>query len=115
MEKNWAPHIEEVASAYLRWWYPSPTPQRPNVMECGDIFPITIMDLYTLNATTTITQRNDQVAAVTLVEASYLGVSPVNPSMAISLKTLELYRLIRQRKPSFSFEAFAKVCVICTR
>lgn len=38
-----------------------------------------------------------------------MGNGPINPSIAISLKTLDLYRIIRQRKPSFSFEAFAKV------
>ncbi|TEB23452.1 hypothetical protein FA13DRAFT_1798085 [Coprinellus micaceus] len=46
---------------------------------------------------------------ITLVEAGYLGNSPEEPTMAISLKALDLYRVLCQRKPSFSFEAFAKV------
>ncbi|PSS34067.1 hypothetical protein PHLCEN_2v1892 [Hermanssonia centrifuga] len=42
-------------------------------------------------------------------KAGYIGVSPINPSLAISIKTLELYRQLHLRKVSFSAEAFAKV------
>lgn len=41
--------------------------------------------------------------------SGYLGNVPLNPSIAVSFKTLEMYRRIQLRKPSFSVEAFAKV------
>ena len=44
-----------------------------------------------------------------LVKNGYLGNTPMTPSLAISLKTLELFRRIRLRKSSFSAEAYAKV------
>ncbi|KAF9489129.1 hypothetical protein BDN71DRAFT_1402123, partial [Pleurotus eryngii] len=39
----------------------------------------------------------------------YLGMTPITPNLAISLKTLELFRRLRLRKASLSVEAFAKV------
>ncbi|PPQ87110.1 hypothetical protein CVT24_010780, partial [Panaeolus cyanescens] len=72
-------------------------------------FDIRVIDLYTLASTATIPRRDDQITSVALVEAGYIGNSPISPSIAISLRTLELYCLLRQRKPSFSFEAFVKV------
>ncbi|RXW12166.1 hypothetical protein EST38_g13691 [Candolleomyces aberdarensis] len=114
VQQNWAPLIERLVSAYLRWRYPSANATQPNNVEgeaCeGSIpFSITTVNLYSMESSVTINLRDDQVATVALVEAGYLGSSPVDPSIAISLKTLELYQLIRQRKPSFSYEAFAKV------
>lgn len=47
--------------------------------------------------------------AVALVLSGYLGTSPLQPDSAISIPTLELYRRIRLRKPSFSPQAFAHV------
>ncbi|KAG0703468.1 hypothetical protein DFH29DRAFT_981912 [Suillus ampliporus] len=44
-----------------------------------------------------------------LLCAGYLSPTPITPTIAISLHTLEHYRLIRNQKPSFSIEAFAKV------
>ncbi|KAF9490629.1 hypothetical protein BDN71DRAFT_1511118 [Pleurotus eryngii] len=49
------------------------------------------------------------MASIALVQNGYLGASPLVPTLAISLKTLELYRHLRLRKPSFSYEAFMKV------
>ena len=37
------------------------------------------------------------------------GNKPLNPSLAISIRMLELYRRLRLQKPSFSVEVFAKV------
>ncbi|KAF6763533.1 hypothetical protein DFP72DRAFT_800794 [Ephemerocybe angulata] len=70
---------------------------------------IETVDLYTLDVEAVIPRRDDQVTVVALAEAGYLGNSPVSPNLAISFKTLDLLKIIRQRRPSFSFEAFAKV------
>ncbi|KAG6883489.1 hypothetical protein C0992_008628, partial [Termitomyces sp. T32_za158] len=47
--------------------------------------------------------------ATSLVKHSYLRTTLEEPSLAVSLRTLELYYRIRRRRASFSIEAFAKV------
>ncbi|KAG6886946.1 hypothetical protein C0992_001539, partial [Termitomyces sp. T32_za158] len=44
-----------------------------------------------------------------LVLQGYLGTTPENPTLTLSLRTLELYYRIQRQKASFSIEAFAKV------
>ncbi|PPQ79249.1 hypothetical protein CVT24_007507 [Panaeolus cyanescens] len=128
VEQNWAPQLQELTEAYLRWTYPKPTPTPtkpqeltpdtdsmdtdPNNVEQDKHqydFEITAVNLYTLETKTLIQRRADQTTSTALMEAGYLGNSPINPSLALSVKTLQLYLTIRQRKPSFSFEAMAKV------
>ncbi|KAI5984616.1 hypothetical protein EDD15DRAFT_2390391 [Pisolithus albus] len=55
--------------------------------------------------------RTDDIASPVeaLVLAGYLSPTPISPTIAISISTLELYRLLRLRKPSFSVEAYTKV------
>ncbi|KDQ18596.1 hypothetical protein BOTBODRAFT_97369, partial [Botryobasidium botryosum FD-172 SS1] len=48
-----------------------------------------------------------------LVSAGYLGATPDQPTIAVCLKTLELYHRLRVRQPNFSIQAFTKV--ICDR
>jgi hypothetical protein len=107
-----------MTEAYLQWRYPDPSPhattsdasfQAPERPQ-GDLdIKLVAVDLYSLRSEVVVPRRDDQVTAVAVIEAGYLGNSPINPSMAISLKTLELFKIFRQRKPSFSTEAFAKV------
>ncbi|KAF9067575.1 hypothetical protein BDP27DRAFT_1534881 [Rhodocollybia butyracea] len=47
--------------------------------------------------------------SVALVKAGFLGAMPQTPSLAISLRTLELLYTIHLFRPSFSVEAFTKV------
>jgi hypothetical protein len=148
---NWAPKMEPMVDAYLRWRYPpaSEPPSRDGSQPQGSsteglagvtdgqggndetkgfdptcVFEIDVIDLYSLKTTATISPRDNATGAEALVEAGYLGNTPEHPSLAFSLKTLALFKLIRQRKPSFSFEAFSKVlcdlyqvslCSTCTK
>ena len=70
---------------------------------------IKILDLYTLETTARYKIRTAQRTSEALVEAGYIGNSPITPSVAISIKTLELFRSLRLFKASFSVEAFAKL------
>ena len=81
----------------------SPTPSASVEVE------ILVIDIYTLLTSIKISCTGDQTTASTLVGLGYVGNAPFHPSVAISIKTLELYRIIRRRKPSFSVEAFVKV------
>lgn len=68
-----------------------------------------MLDLYTLVSTATISRTADMTTGQALVLNGYLATSPVNPSVAVDIKTLELFRRLRAHKASFSVEAFAKV------
>jgi hypothetical protein len=56
-----------------------------------------------------VNQCDDELANVSLIKAGYLGSSPVQPMLAVSLECLKLYHQIRRRKPSFSVQAMVKV------
>lgn len=71
-------------------------------------FGINVVDIHSLETEATIHRNEDTKASVALVQAGYLGTVPEQPSLAISLRTLELYHTLRLFKPSFSIEAFAK-------
>lgn len=120
----------ELADAYQEWKAqesadPSATPSnidhdmsgsRPSTPSPGQTdnsspfdFSIDTIDLYTLQRTHTIHRTAQMKTAVALMTQGFLSNVPLRPSIALSLKTLELYRRLRLRKPSFSVEAFAKV------
>ncbi|KAF6756492.1 hypothetical protein DFP72DRAFT_1066840 [Ephemerocybe angulata] len=111
-DNAWTAHIQSLADAYLRWKHPGPPKDAGTcAAEPGTDLDLRIasIDLYTLTKEVTVPRRDDQMSMVALVEAGFMGNSPLSPSLAISLKTLDLFKIIRQRRPSFSFEAFAKV------
>lgn len=56
-----------------------------------------------------VDQAPDELANVSLLKSGYLGCSPLQPTLAISLSCLELYHQIRRRKPSFSVQGMVKV------
>ena len=70
---------------------------------------ILVIDIYSLSTSVKIPCMGDQTTASTLASLGFIGNAPFHPSVAVSVKTLELYRILRRRKPSFSVEAFVKV------
>ncbi|EIW53126.1 uncharacterized protein TRAVEDRAFT_81512, partial [Trametes versicolor FP-101664 SS1] len=70
---------------------------------------IDVVDMYTLARTAHIRREATDTTVIALAEQGYLAASPVSPTLAITFNTLEHFRLLRLRKPSFSVEAFAKV------
>ncbi|KAI1781831.1 hypothetical protein LXA43DRAFT_977885 [Ganoderma leucocontextum] len=107
-DENWRPLVPLLVKAYYQWRYPTDEPPVDSEMPDASI-DISVVDLYTLNSRAVIPITPDQRNAEALVAAGYLGNSPIQPSLAISLKTLELFRTLRLFKPSFSAEAFAKL------
>lgn len=94
--------------AYLHWKYSEPAPSA--IEESPYNFTISTVDIYTLATSSLIHRGENSISpSIALAEHGYLGNAPENPSLAISLKTLELYYRLRLRKPSFSVEAFARV------
>jgi hypothetical protein len=119
IQANWAPFLDSMTLAFLRWKYPDnvgsvnvapPSPSGDSTMNDTTLaFEVETIDLYNLTMVATITRSGNATVAESLVQNGWLGASPINPSIAISLKTLELFRRLRLRKASFSVEAFAKV------
>lgn len=110
----WAAIIDDLVKDYIHWKYGTspPTSQRqpPPTAESSEWdFTVEVLDVYTLDCEATVHRDSDTKATTALVQAGYLAASPVIPSFAVSLRTLELLRTIRLFKPNFSIEAFAKV------
>ncbi|KAI0667165.1 hypothetical protein C8Q78DRAFT_932730, partial [Trametes maxima] len=70
---------------------------------------VKVYDIFNMAQTATISLRNASSVSQALVSHGYLGATPIRPSVAISLRTLEMMRCVRLVKPSFSIEAFTKL------
>lgn len=106
----WEPLIEELADSYTGWKYKSYAPLTPDPEY---EFSISVVDIYTLERSTRITRDENTNSSKALVQAGYLGTSPEQPSLAVSLRTLELFYTLRLFKPNLSVEAFAKsICYL---
>lgn len=123
IRENWEPLLPALASGYLVWKYKGPVPSTsehsspspsststPSPDDGSGNFSIPVIDIYTLASTVHITRGTDSISPLdALILHGYLGNSPISPNVAVSVKTLELFRRLRLRKASFSVEAFAKV------
>ncbi|KAF7422852.1 hypothetical protein PC9H_011015 [Pleurotus ostreatus] len=108
---HWQRLLPDLTDALIRWKNALPMEQSSSEDDSttNKDFDVFIIDLYTLEHTTTIHWTPDTEAAVALVRNGYIGASPQAPTLAISLKTLELYHRLHLQKPLFSYEAFTKV------
>ncbi|THV01845.1 hypothetical protein K435DRAFT_654524 [Dendrothele bispora CBS 962.96] len=105
-DENWSSLMDAMTDAYLVWKHS--TTQSPPSSHPDYNFYISTIDLYTLETTAHILRDQNTEPNVALVHAGYLGNSPLNPSLAISLQTLNLFYTLRLFKASLSVEAFAK-------
>ena len=122
-QSNWNAIFSTLTAAFLQWKYPTTTlaphpptdPPSPPSLHDIDVDPISYdftidcVDLYTLSTSIHVPRTASMTAAEALMIQGYLVTSPLDPTLAISLKTLELFRRLRCRKASLSVEAYAKV------
>ena len=117
---NWKQQIPLLVAAYLKFEYGGDTaqpqqsdtaqrdteqaPQEPELTG-----KMRVLDFYTLESEVEYSVRPGERTSEALVGSGYLPNSPVSPSIAISIKTLELLRSLRLFKASFSTEAFTKL------
>ena len=81
------------------------TPEPPHIP-----YHVQIYDIHTLKSSLTILRpAHSTSAALDLLDHGYIAKTPGRPEVAVAVKTLELLYRLRQRKASFSIEAFAKV------
>lgn len=99
---------------------PSPSSDPPSIAYPGSpaiptngqqiSYTVQVFCLFTLERSATILRPPESVsAAVDLMANGYVAKSPAQPTIVVSLKTLELLYRLRRRKASFSIEAFAKL------
>ena len=69
--------------------------------------------MYTLSTSVEVPRADEKTTVMALANLGFVGNAPYNPLVAVSVKTLELYRVLRRRKVSFSVEGFGQV--ICDR
>lgn len=73
-------------------------------------YTLDVYDLFSLDTEVTIQRSPTSLSpALDLVRHGYIAKTPTRPSVAVSIKTLQLLYRFRQRKPSISMESFAKV------
>ena len=71
---------------------------------------IAVVDIHTTPDVATIYHTLDSASpSIDLAQHGYIGNTLNNPTMAIPMDMLELYRRIQMRKAGFSVEAFMKV------
>lgn len=105
----WASILDELVNEYIGWKYNSVSQSQPASSSAnGWEFSIQIIDIYSLDRETVIYRDSETKATSALVQAGYLPASPESPTIAVSLRTLELFYATRLFKPNFSVEAFAK-------
>ena len=118
LDDNWKPKIPLLVTAYLKYKRISSQRTDPatSTSNLGSDQPDTtetctigVLDIYSSDSTAVVAIAEGQTLAEALVTAGYLGTTPISPTLAISLKTLELFRCIRLFKASFSTEAFTKL------
>ena len=118
-EEAWGKVLDEVTKGFIQWKYQSPADvesdaPRPSAEaerpEQTYVYRVDAYDIFTRAAQLTVQRRADSISpAIDLIRHGYLAKSPTKPTVAVAIATLELLYRLRQRKPSFSIEAFAKV------
>lgn len=98
--------LPRLADTYLRWMARNSEPIPPAEPSEYD-FEIDVLDLDVLELHRLIFRREIPAAEALLLEG-YLGATPEQPTIAVSIAALELYRTLRLVKPSLSVEGFTK-------
>ena len=70
----------------------SPTPCSEDLIDIE----VTVIDIYTLSTSVRLSRIDEKTTAVALASLGFIGNTPFRPSVAVSMKTLELYRLLRR-------------------
>ena len=73
-------------------------------------YTVNTYDLWTLETTLSVMREASSTSpALDIAAHGYLVKTPIRPTVAISMRTLELLYRLQQRKASLSMEAFEKV------
>ena len=102
--------MTSLEDAYMAYKYPTKTHEIQLDIENDHMFTITTLATHKRINGVEIYQRKDEFPNVSLIRAGYLGCTPVDPPLAFSLDTLELYYRLKRRHPRLSIQAM--VCAL---
>ncbi|KAG2103699.1 uncharacterized protein F5147DRAFT_746665 [Suillus discolor] len=108
MYAHWDLQISQLARAYLQWKHNDKYHNVDLSMEEGHIFHVTTVGTLEREAGVSIHQHPEEPANMALLRLGLLGCSPVEPSVAIEVHTLELYHRLRRRHAQLSIQAFTR-------
>ena len=91
--------------AYLEWKYPVFGPNNHSVEDSSHIFQIEAFSTLTRTACIDILQQNGEYANESLLHVGFLGCTPSEPALAISLDTQELFHHLKRHHPRLSVQA----------
>ncbi|EPQ55524.1 hypothetical protein GLOTRDRAFT_75671 [Gloeophyllum trabeum ATCC 11539] len=108
---QWNEQIDVLVNAYLEY-----SQQEQDGLVCepagadegGDAFGIEVIDIFHRRYQTFIPTPGEAYTNATLLRYGYIGCSPVRPSVAISLRTLAVYRQTHRVCPRLSIQAEVK-------
>ncbi|KAG1851168.1 hypothetical protein F4604DRAFT_1934181 [Suillus subluteus] len=103
---HWDTQLPALASSYLRWKHSKEEIHSASLD--GHFFHVTVIKTYERILNFAIPQLPDEPANVALLRHGFLGCSPVEPSVAVDLATLELYHHLRRRHPQLSIQTITK-------
>ncbi|KAG1888202.1 hypothetical protein F4604DRAFT_1877359 [Suillus subluteus] len=103
---HWDTQLPALASSYLRWKHSKEEIHSASLD--GHFFHVTVIKTYEHILNFAIPQLPDEPANVALLRHGFLGCSPVEPSVAVDLATLELYHRLRRRHPQLSIQTITK-------
>lgn len=124
--QNWDIQKDHLADGYLEWHAEASKYDRPPNLDLTEDVPYATINAYgwhckcscddiglKLNSAVGkrellgLPDRGDTFYNRTLIRFGLLGSAPIRPTFALSLHTLETYRLLRLARPSLSVQAFS--------
>ncbi|KAG2743926.1 hypothetical protein P692DRAFT_20878574 [Suillus brevipes Sb2] len=106
MYAHWESQMDRLVHAYLEWKHGSQ--DSATMEEDRHEFHVSVIGTFERNTCVTIYQGVEEPANVSLLRRGLIGCSPVEPTVAIELCTLELYHRLRRRHPQLSVQAMAR-------
>ncbi|KAI0699449.1 hypothetical protein BC835DRAFT_1405155 [Cytidiella melzeri] len=113
-QEAWGGVFEPLVRTYLDYTHAPEAvpPENPVIVMAAEtlVYTVDVICLFSRTTEITVTRLPDSLSpALDLMRHGYLAKTPSRPTIAVSLKTLELLYRLRQRKASYSVEAFTKV------
>ncbi|EMD33917.1 hypothetical protein CERSUDRAFT_97846 [Gelatoporia subvermispora B] len=106
LQHNWDEQMPHLVNAYLQWKHGHTLP--PDGLGEHTIFHITAIYSHRRDDKLSVPQLPNELANVALIRQGLLGCSPVVPSVALSLDTLELYHRLRRRHAQLSIQPMVR-------
>ena len=101
--------MPNLVDEYMAFKYPVKSCHNMNDEETNHhVFTITTIDTHERVNGVEVHQCKDEFPNSSLIRAGYLGCTPIDPPLAISLNTLELFYRLKCQHPRLSIQAMVR-------